>query len=117
MCFQTCIFLSNSLNVRQPQLEPDSTFSVAPAVPKGANVLHPQRFLAAEVTARSALWGAEPNMVKGFYLSFLLLLRCACHCMQSLLAHYSTSSVFPAGALRMWGVLSIQGLPQPASRP
>lgn len=61
------------MSVRQPQLELDSTLSVAPVAPKGGDVPHPgpQRFLAAEVAARSALWSklksvVEPNMVKGF---------------------------------------------------
>lgn len=66
--FYWFFFHSDSLSVRHPQLEPDSTLSLAPVAPKGGNgpPSGPQRFLAKEVAARSALWSVEPNMVKEF---------------------------------------------------
>lgn len=68
-------FSRESLSVRHPQLELDSTLSVAPVAPKRGDLPHPglQRFLTAEVATRSAIWSKpklfiELNMEKEFKL-------------------------------------------------
>lgn len=107
-------FSRENLSARHPQLELDSTVSVAPVAPKGGDLPYPgpQRFLTAAVATRFGLCVElkrlnELNLAESFVF--------VCLCLLSGVAHCSTSFVSPAGSQRRLGALSSQGLSRPAS--